>query len=174
MDAESLRQYLHGLPHVEETVQWGGALVFWIGEKSIGGKMFAVANLESGQKCVASFAAGEEGMAELCERDGISPAPYLARAHWVCIERWDALTSAEWQFRLALAHRIITDSLPKRTRELLDMTLSRRRQAIRAHKRRRHSPRYCIAFTRSLSYCSRVEACPKTYRLIKRKNTLLT
>jgi predicted DNA-binding protein (MmcQ/YjbR family) len=136
MDLEQFRDLTNSLPNVVETVQWGDNLVLWVAEKSIGGKMFAVANLESGQKCVASFAAGEEGMAELCERDGISPAPYLARAHWVCIERWDALTAAEWQFRLALAHRIITDSLPKRTRELLDMTLSRRRQAIRAHKRR--------------------------------------
>src|SRR5580692_6317798 len=136
MDLEQFRDLTSSLPNVVETVQWGDNLVLWVAEKSIGGKMLAVANLEAGNKCVASFAAGEEGMAELCERDGISPAPYLARAHWVCIERWDALTAAEWQFRLALAHRMITDSLPKRTRELLDMTLSRRRQAIRAHKRR--------------------------------------
>jgi predicted DNA-binding protein (MmcQ/YjbR family) len=136
MDLERLRELAAALPNVAETVQWGDNLLFWVGEKAIGGKMFALAGLEAGAKCVASFAAGEEGMAELCERDGIIPAPYFARAHWVGVERWDALNAAEWQFRLALAHQLISDKLPKRTLEMLAMKPSRRAQALRARKRR--------------------------------------
>ena len=42
MDAERLREYLLRLPNVVETMQWGANLVFWVGDKAIGGKMFAV------------------------------------------------------------------------------------------------------------------------------------
>src|ERR1035437_9571719 len=46
MDAERLRAYLLTLPHVVETMQWGANLVFWVGDKAIGGKMFAVIDLD--------------------------------------------------------------------------------------------------------------------------------
>ena len=45
MNVELLRAFLLSLPHVEETMQWGDNLVFWVGDKAIGGKMFALANL---------------------------------------------------------------------------------------------------------------------------------
>ena len=91
MDSESTRAFLLGLPYVEETLQWGNNLVFWVGNKAIGGKMFALLNLDADSNGVLSFAAGPEGAAELLEIDGIFPAPYLARAHWVAMERWNAL-----------------------------------------------------------------------------------
>src|SRR5437868_9206071 len=91
MDSESTRAFLLGLPFVEETLQWGNNLLFWVGDKAIGGKMFAVLNLDADSNGVLSFAAGPEGAAELLEIDGIFPAPYLARAHWVALERWNAL-----------------------------------------------------------------------------------
>ncbi len=57
MDAEIVRAYLLTLPFVEETMQWGANLVFWVGDKSIGGKMFALVNLDGDGKAVLSFAA---------------------------------------------------------------------------------------------------------------------
>src|ERR1700742_3486830 len=71
MDAESLREHLLGLPDVVETMQWGANLVFWVGDKAIGGKMFAILNLDNDQKGVLSFAAGPERYAELLENDGV-------------------------------------------------------------------------------------------------------
>ncbi len=47
MDAERVRAFLLTLPHVAETLQWGDNLVFWVGDKSIGGKMFALVNLSA-------------------------------------------------------------------------------------------------------------------------------
>ena len=35
MDAERVREFLLGLPHVMETVQWGGRLVYWVGIASV-------------------------------------------------------------------------------------------------------------------------------------------
>jgi predicted DNA-binding protein (MmcQ/YjbR family) len=91
MDAENLRTYLLSLPDVAETMQWGDNLVFWVGDKVIGGKMFALASLTPDRGAVLSFAAGPERFRELVERDGLFPAPYLARAHWVAVERWNTL-----------------------------------------------------------------------------------
>lgn len=87
MDAERARNLLLKIPHVVETMQWGDNLVFWVGDKTLGGKMFALVNLD-GRGPVVSFAAGADGAAELLEREGFRPAPYLARAHWVAAGRW--------------------------------------------------------------------------------------
>jgi predicted DNA-binding protein (MmcQ/YjbR family) len=119
MDAERARAFLLTLPHVAETLQWGDNLVFWVGDKTIGGKMFALINLSADAHGAISFAAGPERFAELVEREGLRPAPYLARAHWVAASEWSALRPAEWQEELRAAHAVVFAKLPKRTRELL-------------------------------------------------------
>ncbi len=136
MDSESTRAYLLGLPHVEETLQWGNNLLFWVGDKAIGGKMFAVLNLDADSNGVLSFAAGPEGAAELLEIDGIFPAPYLARAHWVALERWNALRKPELETRLRTARDITEAKLPRRTRDVLAMPIAERRKLIAARKKK--------------------------------------
>ena len=42
-----------------------------------------------------SFKCTPEMFAELTEREGIVPAPYVARYHWVALERFNALKDAE-------------------------------------------------------------------------------
>ena len=135
MDSESTRSFLLGLLHVEETLQWGNNLVFWVGDKAIGGKMFAVLNLDKDCHGVLSFAAGPEGAAELLEIDGIFPAPYLARAHWVALERWNALRTSELEARLRAARDIIEAKLPRRTREVLAMPVGEWRKLIATRKK---------------------------------------
>jgi predicted DNA-binding protein (MmcQ/YjbR family) len=119
MDAERARAFLLTLPHAAETLQWGDNLVFWVGDKSIGGKMFALVNLSADAHGVISFAAGPERALELLEMEGFYPAPYLARAHWVATADWSVLRLAEWQAELRNAHAVIFAKLPKRTREML-------------------------------------------------------
>jgi predicted DNA-binding protein (MmcQ/YjbR family) len=110
MDVDRARAFLHTLPHVEETMQWGANLVFWVGDKALGGKMFALIDLDGDTvRAVASFAAGPERFHELVEQDGVFPAPYLARAHWVAVERWDGLRHAAWEDELRRAHAIVLE-----------------------------------------------------------------
>jgi predicted DNA-binding protein (MmcQ/YjbR family) len=135
MDSESTRAFLLRLPFVEETLQWGNNLVFWVGDKAIGGKMFALMNLDADSNGVLSFAAGPEGAAELLEIDGVFPAPYLARARWVALERWNALRTSELEARLRAARDIIEAKLPKRTRDVLAMPAGERRKLIAARKK---------------------------------------
>jgi predicted DNA-binding protein (MmcQ/YjbR family) len=121
MDVERVRAFLLTLPHVVETMQWGDNLVFWVGDKAIGGKMFCLLDLDAGTHGVISYSAGPERYAELLERDGVSPAPYMARIYWVAVERWSALRSAEWESELSAAHAITLAKLPKKTRDALAM-----------------------------------------------------
>lgn len=120
MDAEQARAFLLTLPHAAETLQWGSNLVFWAGDKALGGKMFALVNLDRADgHGPISFAAGPERYAELLEREGFLPAPYLARAFWVAAERWSALRPSEWQTELRAAHALVFARLPQRTRDRL-------------------------------------------------------
>ncbi len=107
MDAENLRAFLLTLPDVVETMQWGDNLVFWVGDKAIGGKMFALASLTPDHGGVLSFAAGPERFAELVEREGVFPAPYLARAHWVAIQRWGTIPVVELRELLRAARECL-------------------------------------------------------------------
>ena len=135
MNVESLRAFLLSLAHVEETMQWGDNLVFWVGDKSIGGKMFALANLSGGSHGVLSFAAGPERFAELIEVEGVFPAPYLARAHWVAIERYDVFSANELKEHLRNAHAITYNKLPKRTKDVLALPATERKKLIAVRKK---------------------------------------
>jgi predicted DNA-binding protein (MmcQ/YjbR family) len=135
MDAERLREFLLKLPHVEETMQWGENLVFWAGDKAIGGKMFALASLDGTGKGVLSFHAGADRYNELLENEGIIPAPYMARIYWVCLERWDALPQRELEELLTRAYELVFAKLPKRTKDVLAMPPTQRRKLISDRKK---------------------------------------
>lgn len=109
MNLERLRAHCLSFPGVTEHIQWGSDLVF-----KVGGKMMAVAATEPGAAPCVSFKCSDEGFAELVEQDGVVPAPYLARAKWVALERYDALSDREIEGRLAEAYRIVLSKLPKK------------------------------------------------------------
>ena len=135
MDAERLRAFLLKLPHVEETMQWGDNLVFWAGDKAIGGKMFALASLDGASKGVLSFHAGPDRYDELLENEGVIPAPYMARIFWVCLERWDALPQRELEALLTRAYELVFAKLPKCTKDVLAMPAAQRRKLIAERKK---------------------------------------
>jgi len=135
MDAERVREYLLQLPHVVETMQWGANLVFWVGDKAIGGKMFAVLNLDDDHQGVLSFAAGPERYAELLETEGVFPAPYLARVHWVALRHWGALRSSELEELLTFGHGLVYAKLPKKSRDVLAMPPAAQRKLLKERKK---------------------------------------
>ena len=136
MDSESARAFLLRLPHVEETLQWGNNLVFWVGDKAIGGKMFCLVNLSGGGHGVVSFAAGAERFHELVEQDGLFPAPYMARIFWIAAERWNALRNSEWEELFAAGHAMTLAKLPPRTRGVLEMPAKERDKLVAAGRKK--------------------------------------
>jgi len=135
MDAEQARAFLLTLPHAVETMQWGDNLVFWVGDKAIGGKMFALLNLDApgpdgDGHGVISYSAGPERFAELVEQEGLYPAPYMARIHWVAAQRWSVLRDVQWQSELRAAHALTLAKLPKRVHAVLALPERERRKLI--------------------------------------------
>ncbi len=101
-----------------EAEQFGG-LIYWLGDKAVGGKMFAHLNIEPLERYRVSFPAGAEHFAELVEQEGFAPAPYLARAFWIAAERWDTIRHSEWEREFREAHARTLAKLPPRTQKLL-------------------------------------------------------
>jgi predicted DNA-binding protein (MmcQ/YjbR family) len=135
MDAERIRAYLLTLPHAVDTMQWGANLVFWVGDKAIGGKMFALVNLDGDGRAIISYSAGPERYSELLEIEGIIPAPYMARIFWVAVERWDVFRTPEWEQELRTAHSITFNKLPSRTRAVLAMSATQQKRLIADRKK---------------------------------------
>jgi hypothetical protein len=81
------------------------------------------------------FHCGAERFHELLENEGIVGSPYLAKVHWVTVERWDALRPREIEEELKRAHALIFEKLPKRTKAVLAMPEKERAKAIRARKK---------------------------------------
>jgi len=108
MNIEKLRKHCLKLQGATEQIQWGADLVF-----KVGGKMFAVAATEPESGHRLSFKCTDEGFAELLEQDGIVPAPYMARAKWVALERWDALPDREIESRIRTGYDLVFAKLTK-------------------------------------------------------------
>jgi predicted DNA-binding protein (MmcQ/YjbR family) len=111
MDNESVRTYCLSFPHVTEEILWGADLVF-----KIGGKMFAVIGLDAGSDHCMSFKATPEKFAELIERNGIMPAPYVAKYHWVALERFNALREKELKSLIQTSYDLVFEKLPKKVK----------------------------------------------------------
>ncbi|MEO5859351.1 MAG: MmcQ/YjbR family DNA-binding protein [Pyrinomonadaceae bacterium] len=113
MNIEQLRKYCLSFPHATEDVKWGNDLCF-----CVGGKMFCVTGLDGSGHM--SFKTTPAKFAELTERDGIIPAPYVARYHWIAMKRTDAIDRAELKELIANSYQLVFEKLPKKVRTLLE------------------------------------------------------
>ena len=121
------------MPRVEETLQWDN-FVYWVLDKAVGGKMFAMVEPEPGGPHVLGFAVPQDRFNDLLEMEGIRPAPYLARAHWVAVERWDTLPEGELHEHLRAAYERVEARLPPRTQRLLDINQREYRTLVRQRR----------------------------------------
>ena len=133
MGLERTRAYLLSLPFVEETLQWD-VLVYWVLDKAVGGKMFAMLPPDMNRPHVVGFAVPPEAYDDLLEMEGVRPAPYLARAHWVVIERWDVFTERELHKHLGAAYERVEAKLPPRVQRTLQMKPAEYRRLVRERR----------------------------------------
>lgn len=108
MDIESIRAYCLSFPETTEKLQWGDALCF-----KVRNKMFTVAALDVDSNPRLCFKCTPESFAELIEREGIAPAPYVGRYQWVGLETLDTLPGRELQSLIADSYAIVAAKLPK-------------------------------------------------------------
>jgi predicted DNA-binding protein (MmcQ/YjbR family) len=106
-----VRQFCLSLPHTTEDVQWEHDLLF-----RIASKIYCVANLEPGLgPTKIAFKCTPEIFAELVEVEGIIPAPYMARNHWVAITDMSALRQSEIKEFVRGSYLLVLERLPKKT-----------------------------------------------------------
>jgi predicted DNA-binding protein (MmcQ/YjbR family) len=89
MNVDSVRGYCLSFRQAKETLQWGETVCF-----KVAGKIFAMLSLASVPPSLC-FKCTPEKFAELCEVEGIRPAPYVGRYQWVLLERLDVLGDEE-------------------------------------------------------------------------------
>lgn len=105
MTVEDIRTFCLSLKGVTEDIKWGDHLCF-----SVGGKMFVVTAPDS-VPVTASFKTSDELFEELTDREGIIPAPYMAKNKWVYVDNINRLSSAEWKKLLMIAYELVLQKL---------------------------------------------------------------
>jgi predicted DNA-binding protein (MmcQ/YjbR family) len=120
MSLHRTREFLLSLRRVEETLQWDN-FVYWVFDKAVGGKMFAMLEPEPGGPHVGGFAVPQDRFPDLLEIEGIRPAPYLARAHWIVFKHWQVFTQRELEQHLRAAYDRVEAKLPTRIQRLAEL-----------------------------------------------------
>ncbi len=106
MNAEQTAAFLLQLPGVREDLKWGDNRVFSVMEN----KMVAIINF-MGEGL--AFKVDKDLFLGYVDRPGIRPAPYLARAHWIRLDRPEVVSSEELQDLLSRSHQLVVRKLPK-------------------------------------------------------------
>jgi predicted DNA-binding protein (MmcQ/YjbR family) len=137
-DLDWVRELCLSFPAATEKVTWGADLTFRINEK-----IFAVTVLEPA-KVWLSFKCSAENFAELTERAGIIPAPYMARNQWVALETREALQKEDLAALLRESYDLVFTKLPRKTQEALlqnSHPRTKRKPIRRSARKRSRSPR---------------------------------
>jgi predicted DNA-binding protein (MmcQ/YjbR family) len=114
-DSDPLVAFCRALPGATEDVKWGNDLVFSVGGKMFAG--FALPDLEP-----IGFKVDPMVFSALVGQNGIVPAPYAARFHWVSVTERDRLSVAALEDFLAESHALVAAKLPRKARERLGLS----------------------------------------------------
>jgi predicted DNA-binding protein (MmcQ/YjbR family) len=101
MNVDSVRDYCLSFPQARESLQWGEDLCF-----KVAGKIFAVLSLDSVPPSLC-FKCTPEKFVELCEQEGIRPAPYVGRYKWVLLDRLDVLRDEELEDLIRQSYEMV-------------------------------------------------------------------
>ena len=113
MNLDQIRRFCTSLPAVTEGIKWEDHLCFMIGEK-----MFLVTGF--GPDATVSIKTSDEDFAELSEKPGIIPAPYMARNKWVQIQDKSVFSPKEWEQYIRKSYELIKSKLPKKLQKEID------------------------------------------------------
>ncbi|WAC44153.1 MmcQ/YjbR family DNA-binding protein [Pseudomonas sp. SL4(2022)] len=110
MTREQITVLCLSLPGAREDIKWGGVQVFSVA----GNKMFALFHLD--RQDGLAFKVEDDLFLGFCDRPGIRPAPYLARAHWISMAAPYPMSDEELHTLLTRSHQLVVAKLPKHTR----------------------------------------------------------
>jgi predicted DNA-binding protein (MmcQ/YjbR family) len=135
MTIDTVRTICRGLPGVTEDIKWGHDLCF-----SVGGKMFVAMDADPPHSI--GFKCTPDSFAELVERPGIIPAPYMARNLWVLEQQLgDVLSRRELEALIRTSYELVVAKLPKSRRPGGPAATTRARRAAASGVRRSRTGR---------------------------------
>lgn len=108
MSPQQVADFCLSLPGAREDIKWGGVRVFSVAQS----KMFALIHLASHDGL--AFKVDDDLFLGFCDRPGIRPAPYLARARWVSMAHPYPISDTELRQLLTRSHQLVVSKLPKR------------------------------------------------------------
>jgi predicted DNA-binding protein (MmcQ/YjbR family) len=109
ISAAQLETLCGGWAGVTRDIKWGDNLVF-----SVGDKMFVMSPMDGREAGRLAFKVADERFLELTDQRGVIPAPYLARARWVCVTEPSRFTTFELQALLLDAYATVRGKLTKK------------------------------------------------------------
>jgi predicted DNA-binding protein (MmcQ/YjbR family) len=113
MTPAAVRKFCAALPAATRDIKWQVDEVY-----SVGGKMFAVINTVPATPTL-SFKVDQELFLPLTDREGIIPAPYMARAKWIQLSHPGVLPDAELKSLLKRSHALVAAGLTAKARREL-------------------------------------------------------
>lgn len=109
MNPSALEKLCLKLPGTTVDIKWSHDLCYLVGQK-----MYCVQTMDG--PFMVSFKATPENFEILMERNGIVPAPYSGRNHWVLVEDPGTLRPAEWIQFIQQSYALVAAKLPKKHR----------------------------------------------------------
>jgi predicted DNA-binding protein (MmcQ/YjbR family) len=106
MNVDTIREFCLEFPQAKENLQWGDDLCF-----KVRGKIFATVGLDNLRLC---FKCNPQSFAELIEREGVRPAPYVGRYKWVMLDRLDAVQWDELRELIRQSYEMVAAKAPKK------------------------------------------------------------
>jgi predicted DNA-binding protein (MmcQ/YjbR family) len=106
MTIEDIQRICKQYKGVTEDIKWGDHLCF-----NIGDKMFLVTVPDQSPPS-ASIKVSDEDFETLPLKDGIIPAPYMARYKWVYLDDINRFSKNQWELYIKQAYQIVASTLP--------------------------------------------------------------
>lgn len=116
MVIEDIQNICKKFPLVTEDIKWETHLCYCIGEK-----IFIITSPDA-SPVNASFKVDDEDFAELMEKEGFIPAPYLARYKWIHVDNISRLSNKQWEEYLRKAYELVKAKLPTKKKKELGIT----------------------------------------------------
>ena len=113
MLVEDIQKICKKFPHATEDMKWETHLCYCIGEK-----IFIIISPDT-SPVNASFKVDDEDFAELREKEGFIPAPYLARYKWIQVDNISRLSKNQWEEYLRKAYELVKVKLPMKKKKQL-------------------------------------------------------
>jgi predicted DNA-binding protein (MmcQ/YjbR family) len=110
----TLLAFCRSLPHVTEDIKWGNDLVF-----SVGGKMFA-GFAANGKDASFGCKVSPSDFDEITRIEGIVPAAYAARFHWIDVQDPEVLEQKDALDLIRGSYDLVKVKLPQKLQRQIE------------------------------------------------------